>query len=578
MGRAPLGVWAWVAGIVLVALVLRLGALQVGYVMDDYAQLAMLAGQYPVDRAPWDLFAFCRNADELRALVEAGAFPWWSDPELRLATWRPLPSLTHWLDVRMFGHAPLPAHVHSALWWIAMLLAAARLLLRTLPARWALVAFALFALDECHAQPLAWLANRNASMSALFGFVAIEAHIRWRTGAPTSQRAAAILALAAAFACGESALGACAYLAAWELGPGRAVPRRGALLPMFAVVTTWAVLHRTGGYGAYASGVYVDPIAEPLAWLSVAWQRLPIAFGDLLAALPTGRVAFLEHGPALQAIVGALGLLAAITWWWRRRDALDPSGRAALGWYGTGAALAVVPAASAFPSARLLMFAALGTAVWFAGWIAARPRSLALLWLVPHAAAASVWSWLEIDEVRRFGEAAERAAITAPWPTDDATNVMLLRAPDPSTLLYAPLVHALATGGSAPSWSVLVAHGGAATFELEPHGTLDLRLERGMLDSAVEQMFRRADRMPIVGTRSPIAGGTAIVEAVDEHGRPIHVRFEWSDAGPKTPRVAWIATADGLRAYPLPSPGKRLPLPGAAAAATTAGRPAAADR
>lgn len=567
MARAQPAVWAsgtstWIAGIVLVALLLRIGALQVGYVMDDDAQLAMLAGSYPVDRAPWDLFAFCRNPQELRALVDAGAFPWWSDPELQLATLRPLPSLTHWLDVRMFGHAPLPAHLHSALWWIAMLLAAARLLVRTLPVRWALVAFALFALDECHAQPLAWLANRNASMAALFGFLAIDAHIAWRRGGAASQRVVATAALVASFACGESALGACAYLAAWELGPGRALRRRGAVLPLVAVFVAWAIVHRLGGYGAYASGVYIDPVAEPGAWLAAAWQRLPIAFGDLLAALPTGRLAFHEHGPLSQAIVGALGLVAALIWWACRRSTLDVTSREAFGWYGLGAALAVVPAASAFPSARLLMFAALGAAVWFGGWIAARPRSLALLWLVPHALLAPLWSWMEIDEVRRFGAAAEQSAIEAPWP---AGPVMLLRAPDPSTLLYPPLMHARATDRAPPPWLVLVAHGGTATFELGSPRSIDVWIDRGVLDTSVEQMFRRRDRMPPVGTRLPAAGGAWATVLAEVDGLPTHVRFELP-----APVTAWIATADGLRPYPLPGPGKRLPLPGAVAAAAAA--------
>jgi hypothetical protein len=564
MGRAALGVRATVAIIVVVAVVLRLGALQVGYVMDDHAQLAMLAGHYPVERAPWDLFAFCKGPDEVRALVDAGAFPWWTDPELRLATLRPLPSLTHWLDVRAFGHAPVPAHVHTLAWWIAMLVAAAHLLLRTLPVRWALVAFALFALDECHAQPVAWLANRNAAMSAGFGFVAIAAHVRWRDGGPSRLRVVAIVMLALALSCGESALGAVAYLAAWELGPGRGLPRRGARWPLLAIVVLWAVAHRTGGYGAFASGVYVDPVAEPVAWLSVAWQRLPIAFGDLLLALPTGRIAFVEHGPTLQAIAGMVAVIAAATWWWRRRETLASRGRAAFGWYGLGAALAVVPAASAFPSARLLVYAALGAAVWFAGWIAARPRSFALVWLVPHALLAPAWSWIEIDEVRRFGAAAERAAIAAPWPDGP---VVLLRAPDPSTLLYPSLIRARAVDRAAPPWLVLVASGDEARFELGAPRTLDIWIDAGILETAVEQMFRRRDRMPTIGTPLPAAGGATATVLEARDGAPTHVRFEL----PTAPAVAWIATTHGLGRYPLPAPGKRLPLPGAAAAAAAAG-------
>src|SRR5947207_998843 len=97
--------------------VLRWPALLAPFHSDDYQQLAMLRGQFVLQRAPWDLFWFGpRSSAELRALQDFGFDPWWTAADHRLSMLRPLSSLAIWLDHRMFGPSPLPWHVHSLLW------------------------------------------------------------------------------------------------------------------------------------------------------------------------------------------------------------------------------------------------------------------------------------------------------------------------------------------------------------------------------------------------------------------------------------------------------------------------------
>ncbi|MGB1277520.1 MAG: hypothetical protein ACPG77_17385, partial [Nannocystaceae bacterium] len=56
-----------------VAVAIRLPGLGAGYALDDFAHLAMLSGEYPLERAWWDLFNFVDGSpDEVAALQAFG--------------------------------------------------------------------------------------------------------------------------------------------------------------------------------------------------------------------------------------------------------------------------------------------------------------------------------------------------------------------------------------------------------------------------------------------------------------------------------------------------------------------------
>ncbi len=160
---------------------LRIPALLSPFHSDDYQQLAMLHGRFTLKRAPWDLFWFGpRSSTELHRLVDFGFDPWWTSPHHRLSMFRPLSSLLIWLDDRLFGLDPLAWHLHSLLWWVALIAAVAALLASLLPKRVAALALLLFALDEAHNAPLTWLANRSTLVAATFGALGLWAHLRAR--------------------------------------------------------------------------------------------------------------------------------------------------------------------------------------------------------------------------------------------------------------------------------------------------------------------------------------------------------------------------------------------------------------
>src|SRR5258708_21904314 len=123
----------------------------------------------------------------------------------------------------------------------------------------------LFAVEDGHALPAAWLANRNSLLATLFGLLALTVHDRWRRDGwrPGAWWGSAFLALA--LLSGELGLGVLAYLAAYALLLDPAGWRRGltAAIPAGGVFLTWAAAYRLLGFGASGSGMYLDPLASP---------------------------------------------------------------------------------------------------------------------------------------------------------------------------------------------------------------------------------------------------------------------------------------------------------------------------
>ncbi len=105
-----------------------------------------------------------------------GALPWWSAPELKFVFLRPLSTSTHRLDYRLWPDSAILMHLHSLLWLVLLVWAAGRLYRKLLAPAWvAGLATILFALDDSHGYPAAWLANCNAIVSSALGVLALAA-------------------------------------------------------------------------------------------------------------------------------------------------------------------------------------------------------------------------------------------------------------------------------------------------------------------------------------------------------------------------------------------------------------------
>lgn len=397
-------------------LLLRYDSFFTGFAADDYAQLAMIDGTYPVKRAFWDLYSFSNGtAEEGAKLHHSGFYPWFAHRELSLSMFRPLASAMIWLDYRMFGSDAVPYHVHTALWWAGMVLAVAWLLGALLPRTVACVALAFFAVDESHTVPIAWLANRCAITASFFGVLGLLAYVRHREGGARALAWVSALCFTLAVGFGEYALCIVPYAAAyelWRLRQGRRVPAParpplGAALrdhalaawPIALPSAAYLALRHALGQGPRHSGIYISPERDLGGFIALVLQRVPVLFADLLAAVPAEMWTFgsLWSGPLHQlgwvserwlwspapwrrahSILGAVVLLlGVIAWWLLTRKLRREEARAAqtsappfelrhLRWLVWGGALSVLPVVGSFPSSRVLMVPEIGAAAFLA--------------------------------------------------------------------------------------------------------------------------------------------------------------------------------------------------------------------
>lgn len=576
--------WTFALVVLGIGVALRLPSLWAGFGMDDFAQLAMLDGQYPVPRAPWDLFSFSKgDPAEVHALMSKGSLAWWSHPQLKLCALRPLSSLLMALDVALFGHDAVGHHAHTLVWWSAMLMAVALLLRRLLPARWAAVALLLYALDECHTYPIGWLANRNAIVSATFGLLGLWAHVRHREDGWARGRWLAPLLVALSLGGGEYALCIVPFFVIYELlaGPGSRGQRARALVPLAGLLLGYVILHRALGFGSYASNVYVDPAREPMAWLHVALVRVPILVADMFLAIPTGKLALYPELMRIQALVGpaALLLVGLLLPGVTRR--LETGQRRRLLWLALAAVLAILPVASSFVSARLLLVPAVGghavvAAILLDAWdrlrdpglrgrVGSQVRgALAAALAVAHGGLAPWWGLEETRNIVRLNVGTRQAALM--MQVDDARvpeqRLVVLTASDPMSLLYPHLVRWVEGHPLPRSWWVLSLAPRPHTLTRVSPTAIELEVVAGsMLTGPVELLFRRPEFPLRRGDRIALDGLEIRIVKVDADGRPVRVRFSF-DVPVDDPSIVFLlATKKGMIRYPMGPAGATLPIP-----------------
>ncbi len=544
-----------------------------GLVADDHLQVAMLEGNYPVARAPWDLYAFSRGTEDMEPLMRRGVLPWWSHPDLRLSALRPLSSLTLWLDVVPLRLSPWARHLHSLFWLFGFVGVAHLLFQRLLEKRAALMATLILAVDPAHVWPAGWLANRTALISATLGLIALLLHLRHQEKRTTATAIAVPLVFGLALLSGEYALSIAGLALGCELlvrGKNWRARLRS-LAPWFGPALLYFALHKLLGYGAYGSSVYVDPISSPLKYLLAIILRLPALLASELFLLPSELVhgaLVLSFGPSLLIVVllcALFFLLAALA----LRG--QPDARRVSIALGVGLLASLLPLVATLPSSRLLVVpsvAGAGLLATVASSLLFAPRrqrlvrsgalafgAALLLWHLPLAAmhtriASAAWT----EQHTRIAELVDSAELRA-----DANSWVLLNAAQP-TAIYLPWMRAQA---QRPNYAVLticpepirVRRVGARAIEL-------VAGERGMLTDPASRLFRGLET-PFPTT--PVETGDVRVQVLErtEFGvKRIRVDFARALDDP----ALMLLALDGGRLKPisLPEVGREVTIEGLA--------------
>jgi hypothetical protein len=580
LDRPRLAGWAALVGVLL-----ALPALGHGLLTDDHwlrANLTRDARLSELWTAPWDIFTFFPERARGPAGIDLGYATWWAQPGGYAHYLRPLSSLTHWLDFRLWPQSPARMHLHSALWYGALCAIAAALYRRAL-AGWAAGLAALFYVtDYTHGMVAAWLANRNALVAGTFGLAALllhdRAHDADRAEGRAVFRASALLCFGAALASGEVALGAAGYLLAHALflERGGLAAKLRALAPYFVAGAGWAALYVHGRYGVVGSGLYLDPRMDVLAFA----RALPVHLALQLAAELGG------PGPDLwplltpQARAGTLALAGAVVT--LAAFALAPLLRrdAHARFLGTGALFSLLPFCATFPSSRLMLLpgfglvglVALAFTAWRDGadWLPApalgglRRRvivAFAVLAGGVHLVLSPLVYLVMVHQSAAVQRVVDALADGLPGdPTWPQKQLVLVNSPD---LLFTFYLRAtLATHGhDVPGWVTML---GMGTHELlvsrRDATTLVLRDAQGFYGDGFSMLLRPEGIPMRTGERVETRVMSAVVEDT-RAGVPTGMAFHFA-APLEDASLRWMAW-DGTTFVPflLPAPGVELRLP-----------------
>ena len=565
--------------VVIVALLLTLPALWCGRQIDDHFHRFVLLGSPGIPAlhaAPTDLFALIDGDPERNhQLMDIGLMPWWTYEGLRIAFWRPLSALTHWLDYQLWPNLPVLMHVHNLLWFALVIVIAGSLYRRLIGPAWMVgLAVLLFAIDDTHALPVGWIANRNALISGAFGLLALLAHDRWRRDGWRWGAGLAPLALLLALLSGEAAVGAGAYLLAYACFLDTAAWRRrlATLLPCAVIGVGWAIAYRTLGYGADGSGPYNDPAQDPLHFITLIAQRAPLLLMGQWG-VPSADASSVVSLSALRTLwlwsLFQLGLLAVTFLPLVRRD------RTAR-FFAAGMLLSVLPLCSAFPMDRILFFVGFGAmgllAQWLGGlreradWVpkrlawrvVARPVAVALVAI--HAVLAPLVLPFQTWTPALMGIGIERAVDSLPDdPAFANQQLIVVNTPNAFSALYLTILRALDDRPLPTHTRALGPTGQSIELRRVDEYTLVVRPRLGFLPppgtptgqrrypffdftyihQRLEQLFRGADYPMKLGQRVELTGVSIEVTALTDDGRPAEATFRFA-VPLEHPSLYWV--------------------------------------
>ncbi len=537
--------------------------------LDDYAQIAMVEGNYPGPRGPIDLYDFVRET-ERDMLVDRGLLPWWTNPRYKLRFFRPLSSSLLWAEYRLTHHNALAMHLISFAWWAAAIVVLRALFRRLFSERVAWIGIVIFALAPCHALPLAWIANREVLVSLTLGSVGLLALSRLANGSLGSALLATLF-FSLALAGGEYGMCFGGYVLAFALCRGDLgwQKRIGAFASFAVPAAVYLALRSALKYGTAGSGFYHDPLRVPLVFLSGAPRRFATLMVDTWTTID-----FDEFGANVPWWILALIVCVCVLIVFRpiratlaaqqdvpRRDAR---------WLLFGSMLSLVPLLAVAASARLIAVSLLGVVAiialvidraWYSSdkvdhtTVMQHVRVVAAVLTFFHFVHGPTWAFLL---TRGQHLAADDFALRAAWLRERVgdtshANVIVARA-GWGSVLFAPL--AIDARGRPPAmWRTLVPSQHALILRLDAR-TIDLVIPHGagFFPVTPNDLFRDPDVPLHAGDEVAISGMRATVIDMGEVG-PARLRFVF-DRDLDDPSLTWVIEVySGYRDSPPPAVG-----------------------
>ncbi len=349
-------------GLIAAVALVSLPALSASFFHDDLVhRIALEGGTADYHPEAHQLYDFVggpvADAERMKAI---GYLPWITQDGLTLRFFRPLSSLSLAVDHWLFGRSALAAHLHSALWFIALALIVWRLHRRLLPRPSAGLASAIYLLAGAHTTGLAWIAARHVLISATLTLGALSLYVHGRSERRPLAIAGAALLFVLGLVSSESTLELVPLVVFYELfvPTERPAGRRAMAAAPFALIAlAYLVFYGLQGYGAHGSGAYLSPFDSPLAFAAGFFTRMPPLLAELYAGVPV--LIWSAAAPIRVAlwIIGASAFAAVVAILVRRRGAMERDERRHLLWLGAASVGCLVPMVGTILDGRLLVVA-----------------------------------------------------------------------------------------------------------------------------------------------------------------------------------------------------------------------------
>lgn len=267
---------------------IHLPSLGWGFFGDDYNHQVILSGIFESQYLrPWSLYDFGRLPAPGEPGYEVGAFPWWTAADCKLRFFRPLTSLSLWLDHALYGNRAFGYHVFNLVLYGGFLAILYRLyVVLDLGRRASCFALAIFACSDNGVFPVGWVANRNTLLASFFTVSALllMANSYKRRGG-ISILAPSILAVLAALSkeSGLSAFLMIALYGAMASESGKRINR--AVVTGCLAAFGYALFLLTAGYGVKCL-FYGTPWSDPAGYLMRLATLVSVGGLSLVAPFP----------------------------------------------------------------------------------------------------------------------------------------------------------------------------------------------------------------------------------------------------------------------------------------------------
>jgi hypothetical protein len=510
-------------------------------------------------------------------MLEQGYAPWWIDPHVLVAFWRPISLSTHLLDAKLWPDNPFLWHAHSLLWFALLLFAAVRMFQGIQGPLIGGLAALLFALDHTHALAVGFSTNRYILIATALCMFVLHAHHRYRSAGSVWARWIGPLVYALALLSGESSAAIVGYLLSYALfvDTGKWRERVFSVVPYFVVTIGWRMVYNALGRGARGSDLYIDPAREPLSFAAAVFERGPmLLLGQWF--MPPAETYTLVEAPLTYALIAFAWIFLAVfvfaVWQLVRRDKIAR-------FWAAGMLLAFVPMCAGEPNNRMLFVAGIGAAGLLAQWsqVAAQEfvgaaRSFGVtfsrrfgafmlfchLLLSPLLVPVNACSLITLDAINRSfadvgPEAVGREAVFVTSPDYFATRLVHMN----KEVEHLPMPQRWRTLAYGPE-QVTVHRADARTLLLDYEGGA---MSKPAVTKQVLDLYRSRKSPMSKGERVALEGLSIEVLEVTPDGRPLRVRFEFADSLDSARYYFYHWVDNGFRALELPQIGTSRVLP-----------------